>query len=37
MFETMASKIRVARWLVFNPKIPILGKFWRALDWKTFI
>jgi hypothetical protein len=29
--------IRVARWFVFTPKIPILGKFWRALDWKMLI
>jgi hypothetical protein len=27
--------IRVARWFLFKPKIPNLGKFWRALDWKT--
>jgi hypothetical protein len=24
----------VARWFVFKPKIPILGKFWRVLQWK---
>jgi hypothetical protein len=28
---------RVARWFIFKPKIPILGKFWRALDWKMLI
>jgi hypothetical protein len=26
---------RVARWFVFKPKNPYLGKFWRALDWKN--
>jgi hypothetical protein len=29
--------IRVARWFVFKPKIPILGKFWRALDREMLI
>jgi hypothetical protein len=24
---------RVARWFVFKPKIPKLGKFWRAFEW----
>jgi hypothetical protein len=24
---------RVARWFVFKPKIPNLGKFWRAFEW----
>jgi hypothetical protein len=28
---------RVARWFVFKPKIPNLGKFCGALDWKMFI
>jgi hypothetical protein len=28
---------RVARWLLFKPKIPILGKFWRALELKMLI
>jgi hypothetical protein len=23
----------VARWFVFKPKIPNLGKFWRAFEW----
>jgi hypothetical protein len=27
-------QFRVARWFVFKPKNPNLGKFWRALDWK---
>jgi hypothetical protein len=25
---------RVARWFVFKPKIPILGKLWRVLQLK---
>jgi hypothetical protein len=28
---------RVARWFLFKPKIPHLGKFWRALVWKMVI
>jgi hypothetical protein len=28
---------RVARWHIFKPKIPILGKFWRVLQWKTLV
>jgi hypothetical protein len=28
---------RVARWFVFKPKIPNLGKFWRALEWKMLV
>jgi dsRNA-specific ribonuclease len=28
-FESAVN--RVARWFVFKPKIPILGKFWRDL------
>jgi hypothetical protein len=24
---------RDARWFVFKPKIPNLGKFWRAFEW----
>jgi hypothetical protein len=31
------SKTRVARWFVFKPKIPILGKFWRVLLWKILV
>jgi hypothetical protein len=27
-----AQKFRVARWFVFKPKIPNLGKFWRAFE-----
>jgi hypothetical protein len=29
--------IRVARWFIFKPRIPILGKFLRALDRKILI
>jgi hypothetical protein len=33
-FESIPSvATRVARWFVFKPKIPNLGKFWRALEW----
>jgi hypothetical protein len=28
---------RVARWYIFKPKIPNLGKFWRALEWKCLV
>jgi hypothetical protein len=28
---------KVARWFVFKPKIPILGKFWRVLQWKILV
>jgi hypothetical protein len=28
---------RVARWFIFNPKNPNLGKFLRVIDWKLFI
>jgi hypothetical protein len=28
---------RDARWFIFKPKNPNLGKFWRALDWKMLI
>jgi hypothetical protein len=28
---------RVARWFVFKPKIPILGKFWRVLQWNILV
>jgi hypothetical protein len=28
---------RVARWLVFKPKNPNLGKFWRILHWKMLV
>jgi hypothetical protein len=26
------EQTRVARWFVFKPKLPILGKFWRAFE-----
>jgi hypothetical protein len=40
-FETKKSSnpyatigvVRVARWYIFKPKNPNLGKFWRALEW----
>jgi hypothetical protein len=28
---------RVARWFVFKPKNPNLGKFWRVLQWKILV
>jgi hypothetical protein len=28
---------RVARWFIFKPKDPNLGKFLRALEWKMLI
>jgi hypothetical protein len=28
---------RVARWFVFEPKYPNLGKFWRVLQWKMLV
>jgi hypothetical protein len=40
-FEPVSSEagsadvdFRVARWFIFKPKTPNLGKFLRALDWK---
>jgi hypothetical protein len=36
-FENFQVEYRVARWFVFKPKNPNLGKFWRALDLKMFI
>jgi hypothetical protein len=30
---TRGIPARVARWFVFKPKIPNLGKFWRAFEW----
>jgi hypothetical protein len=33
----LISLARVARWFIFKQKIPNLGKFWMALDWKMFI
>jgi hypothetical protein len=29
--------IRVDRWLLFRPKNPNLGMFWRALEWKMLL
>jgi hypothetical protein len=29
--------IGVARWFIFKPKNPTLGKFWEALEWDMFI
>jgi hypothetical protein len=29
--------IRVARWFIFKPKIPIWVKFWRVLQWKMLV
>jgi hypothetical protein len=28
---------RVARWFVFKPKVPVLGKFGRVLQWKILV
>jgi hypothetical protein len=30
-------RIRAARWFVFKPKIPNLGKFWRAFAWLMLV
>jgi hypothetical protein len=30
--DSFEKWIRVARWFVFEPKHPNLGKFWRALE-----
>jgi hypothetical protein len=32
-----ADSARVARWFIFKPKNPNLGKFWRALEWNMFV
>jgi hypothetical protein len=29
------ERSRVARWYIFKPKNADLGKFWRALEWKS--
>jgi hypothetical protein len=37
---TVISKrpaVRVARWHIFKPKNPNLGKFWRVLQWKILV
>jgi hypothetical protein len=31
------SEARVARWYIFKPKTPNLGKFWSALQWKMLV
>jgi hypothetical protein len=33
----MGDGFRVARWFIFKPKNPNLGKFWRAFDVKMLI
>jgi hypothetical protein len=30
-------RFRFARWYIFKPKNPNLGKFWRALQWIMFV
>jgi hypothetical protein len=30
-------RARAARWFVFKPKLQILGKFWRVLQWKVLV
>jgi hypothetical protein len=35
--KTSMLNTRVARWFVFKPKIQILGKFWRVLQWKMSV
>jgi hypothetical protein len=35
--EKRATTRRVARWFVFKPKNPNLGKFWRILHWKMLV
>jgi hypothetical protein len=32
-FKAATKGARVARWYIFKPKNPNLGKFWRALHW----
>jgi hypothetical protein len=29
--------IRVARWFIFKPEIPVLRKFWTTLEWKMLV
>jgi hypothetical protein len=36
-FGLKGTKSRVARWFVFKPKLPVLGKTWRALEWKMLL
>jgi hypothetical protein len=36
-FHSFLLHSRVARWFVFKPKHPNLGKFWRALELKMLI
>jgi hypothetical protein len=35
--EKQQVDIRVARWFIFIPKIPIWINYWRALEWKVFV
>jgi hypothetical protein len=35
--DVPAPTYMVARWHIFKPKNPILGTFWRDLDWKLLV
>jgi hypothetical protein len=35
--DSKKKKISLPDWYILKPKIPILGKFWKVLQWKTLI
>jgi hypothetical protein len=37
LFQQTIPRTRVARWFVFKPKFPNLGKFWRAFEWQMLV
>jgi hypothetical protein len=37
VFFSLRKLVRVARWFIFIPKNPDLGRFWRALEWKMLV
>jgi glycosyltransferase involved in cell wall biosynthesis len=37
IFSTVVVTARVARWYIFKPKKPNLGKFLRVLQWKILV
>jgi hypothetical protein len=37
MLKSCHVSTRVARWFIFQPKIPIWDKFWRALEWNRWL
>jgi hypothetical protein len=36
LLAAFSPSCRVARWYIFQTKNPILGKFWRVLQWKIY-